>query len=397
MHDQTFPALPQGIKRFSIEQLLIDLAPALGLRGNALHALLHMMKATRPSDWTSPDHEPVFFGSQEATASALGITRRALYNIEVKLEALGLVDRRVKGNGQRSSHGRCGIVFSKLIALFPDLARLAEQIIEDGKLRKHLKGQRSSSLRYMKARLRDTDPEDPAIRHIIEAFEAWPRADALARMDLETLSAHVEDAKALCMALDDIISLHEDSSGEPALNFRCHIQENNPKDLSVSCNANVDKSSAGKPAHSEYPAPEPAGSGDCGEKKCEAESEAHKAQILKSFTPERLFKLASPDMQTVIALESDGAAHPRTVHFFNAAYKMLAPLGINHSAWTAALDIMGPDSTWLAVFLIDANRDHPTAPVANPGGALRAMTKRHRQGKLNLAGSLIGLSRRKDL
>lgn len=397
MHDQTFPALPQGIKRFSIEQLLLDLAPALGLRGNSLHALLHMMKATRPSDWTSTDREPVYFGSQEATASALGITRRALYNIEVKLEALGLVDRRVKGNGQRSSHGRCGIVFSKLIELFPDLARLAEQIIADGKLRRHLKGQRSSSLRYMKARLRGTDPTDPAIQHIQETFDAWPRADALARMDLDTLTAHVEDAKHLCMILDDIVSLHEDSSGEPALNFRCHIQENNSKDLFVSCNANVNESSAGKPAHSDNSLPEPDGTGDCKEKKCEAESAAHKAKVLNSFTPERLFRMASTEMQAVIELEADGAVHPRTVHFFNSAYKMLTPLGINHSAWTAAIDVMGPDHTWLAVFLIDANRDHPTAPVANPGGALRGMTKRYQQGKLNLVGSLIGLSRRKDL
>jgi replication initiation protein RepC len=56
---------------------------------------------------------------------------------------------------------------------------------------------------------------------------------------------------------------------------------------------------------------------------------------------------------------------------------------------------MGDHGAALCVLLIDANRNHPTSPVHNPGGALRAMTKRQKNLKLNLVGSLIGLARRR--
>ena len=97
MTTQTYPTLPQGHQRFTVEQLLIELAPVLGLRGGRLHALLYMMKQTAPGDWTNPDREPVFFAPQDQTAEALNKTRRALYDDEAALEAAGLVEKRVKG------------------------------------------------------------------------------------------------------------------------------------------------------------------------------------------------------------------------------------------------------------------------------------------------------------
>jgi len=42
----------------------------------------------------------------------------------------------------------------------------------------------------------------------------------------------------------------------------------------------------------------------------------------------------------------------------------------------------------------DYPRFHPETPIINPGGVLRAMTQRHAAGKLNIVGSLIGLSER---
>ena len=112
MTDRTFPSLPQGHQRFSVEQLLIELAPALGLRSSRLHALLYMMKQTAPGDWTAPDREPVFFAPQDQTAEALNKTRRALYDDEAALEAAGLIEKRVKGNGSRSPFGGCASTVS---------------------------------------------------------------------------------------------------------------------------------------------------------------------------------------------------------------------------------------------------------------------------------------------
>ncbi len=80
--------------------------------------------------------------------------------------------------------------------------------------------------------------------------------------------------------------------------------------------------------------------------------------------------------------------------FLKAAAMRVPELGINETAWAEALDTLGAETAALAVLVIDANRDHPTTPVRNPGGLLRSMTARHRRGALNIAGSLIGLIER---
>lgn len=393
-----FPTLPQGHKRFSVEQLLLEVAPEIGLRPGALQALLHMMKRTKPDHWTDPDREPVFFAAQDETAAALGKSRRSLFNIEKRLEELGLVEKRVKGNGQRSAIGGCGIVFSKLITLVPDLMRLAEHLNAERKEHKALRNRRSTYVRYIKQRLPDdADARHGAIAAVIEAFDAWPRADALPRFSLEQMEAHLKDAQALCVSLDEILDLHHDSSGKPAQNFPCFIQENNKETSIVTCNDTVIKRSTDKSAQDDILTPAPCGSDDCLESKNEEANAARNAQFLARLKPDRLFCLASKDMQAAISECSAGSAELREFHFLDAAERMCANLGINHSAWISAVQTMGQASAMIAVLLLDANRDHPTAPVHNVGGALRAMTRRFQAGNLNLVGSLIGLTRRRGL
>ncbi|MEM8971236.1 MAG: replication initiation protein RepC [Pseudomonadota bacterium] len=78
-----------------------------------------------------------------------------------------------------------------------------------------------------------------------------------------------------------------------------------------------------------------------------------------------------------------------------AAQNRIHELGISFSAWTEAIAVMGEDSAAMAVLIIDASRDRPGLPVANPGGYLRGMTQAARRGDLNLVGSLIGLAERR--
>ena len=186
------------------------------------------------------------------------------------------------------------------------------------------------------------------------------------------------------------------TGGKP--NGECRfIQENKQESSSVNCNADVYERSAGLPAHSEFSSSEPTGPEDCLEKKHEAENEAHKTQFVARLTPERIFSLASEEMQALISDCCGTARQIRELHVIDAATRILPVLGINHSAWIIAVQTMGDVGASLCVLLLDANRTHPTAPVRNPGGALRAMTNRYQAGKLNLVGSLIGLSRRRGL
>ena len=56
---------------------------------------------------------------------------------------------------------------------------------------------------------------------------------------------------------------------------------------------------------------------------------------------------------------------------------------------------MGDFRAALCLLVTDANRDHPVTPVRKPGGHLRALTRRHQAGQLNLVGSLVGLAHRR--
>ena len=67
------------------------------------------------------------------------------------------------------------------------------------------------------------------------------------------------------------------------------------------------------------------------------------------------------------------------------------PLGVHSSAYQEAVDTMGDLTTAICLLIIEANMTRNSNPVQNPGGMLRAMTRQHIAGRLNLVGSLIGL------
>jgi len=78
----------------------------------------------------------------------------------------------------------------------------------------------------------------------------------------------------------------------------------------------------------------------------------------------------------------------------NAAYDLLHTLGISKSAWVEACMVLGRDGAALAVMIIDRKVQDPANTIKNPGGYLRAMTARAKEGKLNLHGSVFGLLKR---
>ena len=69
----------------------------------------------------------------------------------------------------------------------------------------------------------------------------------------------------------------------------------------------------------------------------------------------------------------------------------LRDLGIDPSAFVEAVDTMGWLRAMLSVIVVDRNQDHPTRPIRNPDGALRAFTKRCLPGELDLRASIFGI------
>lgn len=401
MNQTYFPVLPQGWERSQVEQLLIEIAPAIGLRAKRLNALIYMMMHTRPADWTSSNSEPVYFAPQTDTALALGKTERALRSDEHALETVhGMIEKRVKANGSRSYFGKCGIVFSKLIDMVPDLIELRERVRADRARVRELAQLRSTYLRHMKRRIEEAAPElarSTDFWAASQAFDQWPDSSKLRRMPLEALEAHVDACRILCGQVDDLFEMCSDSSCRAEENFRSFIQEDTYETNPVICNARIHKRPSAKASDTEFVGDEPNGPSHCRENKDEAAAEAFKSKFMRGLTPQRLFELAGSDMRSHITYRQGERTHLRELDLIEAAHDMLPLLGINYSAWAEAAHLMGQEGAALCVLILDANRDHPTAPVKNPGGTLRAMTRIFEAGKLNIVGSLIGLSRRRGL
>lgn len=397
MRTETFPSLPQGFSRRDVIALMADIGRDIGLGPRLTDILTRLIGCTEADAWVDPDKEPIFYGRQESFAQKLGISTRQLRTHEKTLLKHGLLERRTAANGSRHGSTGLGLVLTPIIERFTDFLSVREARNARYTRMKTLKATRSVRWATFRDELARLSPEDlihPDVQAMIEERATWPRTDSLLSMSEARLAEHIEATTNLCIRLTEWIENHADSSCEPEQTFRSFIQEDIQQILSETCNASVNKRSAGKPAHSDYPAPGPNGPVDCREKELEAETLALQGLFSGRYGLDHAVTLASEEFQLEMQVRSGDRPE---YAFVEAANARIAPLGINITAWAAACDRMGRVRAALCVMLLDANRDHPTAPVMNPGGALRGMIKAHNRDKLNLIGSLIGLHRRRGL
>lgn len=395
MTAEPHPILPQGYGRGDMIALASEIGSRIGLSTAGAAVLTKLIGSTDKRDWTDPTREPIFYGQQETLAVRLGISTRQLRNHERKFVRLGLIERRTLANGGRDFRTGLGLILTPLIHRFFEFLTIRDDSRASAESMKQLKALRSvrkAEIKEQLARLSDSDRTSPTVVSIARRAEAWPRADCLLPMGEAALSQHVEDATSLCVELRDWIDNHSDSSCEPARNFRSFIQEDNNQTSYVSCNDHVDKRSAGKPAHSNSIGSEPHGPDQGIEQKREAERAALQGLFESKYGLSHMVTLASDDFKFELDTRSDRGLE---YAFIDAAAARLKPLGINETAWDAACHRMGRAGAATCVLILDANLDHPTNPVRNPGGALRGMTKAYNRKTLNLVGSLIGLHRRR--
>lgn len=396
MRTEPFPSLPQGFSRRDVIALMADIGRDLGLSPRLTDILTRLIGSTDYEAWVDPDKEPIFYGRQETFAQRLRISTRQLRTHERSLQKYGLLQRRTLANGSRYGSAGLGLVLTPLIERFTEFLDLREARKAQFERMKQLKATRSvrwATFRDELARLSEQDQASEDVQAMILERASWPRTDTLLTLGEARLSEHVEAATDLCTRLVDWIDNHSDSSCEPEETFRCFIQEDIHQILSETCNTHVDELSAGKPAQN-YPTPGPNGPVDCKEKELEAETLALQGLFSGHYGLGHAVSLSSQEFK----MEMEVRSHERDEYaFIEAAAARIGPLGINISAWAAACDRMGRARAAICVLLLDANRDHPTSPVMNPGGALRGMIKAHNRGKLNVIGSLIGLHRRRGL
>ena len=173
-------------------------------------------------------------------------------------------------------------------------------------------------------------------------------------------------------------------SGAPDSGVRCHIQPQ--ENLTESCNAQAAlKTTPAKAGDTNSFTSQPHGRDDCYEYNDGGPEHWVNPAILQRLNAGALRDLASEDA----LLYLDAVADWR-----DALPYLLRELGVNVSAWSAAVDVMGDEAAFIALLVIDRNRFHPVTPVRSPGGALRAFTDRARRGELNLTRAILGIRER---
>ena len=395
MTAEPYPILPQGYGRGDVIALASEIGPKIGLSSAATLVLTKLIGSTDKRDWTDATREPIFYGQQDTLAARLGLSARQLRTHEARFIRLGLIERRTLANGGRNFRTGLGLILTPLIDRFLDFLSIRDDSRASAKRMKQLTALRSvrkAEIKEQLVRLSEPDRNTPAILSIARRFAAWPRADSLLPMGEGRLSRHVEEATALCAELAEWIDNQSDSSCEPVQNFRSYIQEDNNQILSVPCNA-----AENEPRVAEGGEPDPTPRNGAGveqeiEERRRGERDALQGLFEGRHGLSHTISLASDAFRFEVAARSDRGL---SYAFIDAAAARLVELGISDDAWVEACHFMGRGRAATCVLILDANLDHPTKPVRNPGGALRGMTNADRTKSLNLIGSLMGLHRRR--
>lgn len=390
-----------GITRDGFMRLLRRVAPHLDtpISKPAINTFAEMLAVTRVSDWTTPGSQPCCYAAQVQIAKRAGCSAGRVRAHENELQNARLIEKRTLGNGGRSGWQDRGIYFTPSIERLQEFLDIADWLDHREKRAATLRGLRSTHRKHLTAALLEITfhvPEgDEDLARLQEGLASWPRADRLHTMKLEDLERHEQEADLLCREALQILKKHEDSKGQPSENERSHIQDTTGKPESEICNASVITMPACKQADVDCVGRPPKGGPTCIEKDDRDPDLLCKSEMLEKLGPDRLYQLASEDMQMHLDVRRYQNGDLTFHDFLVAAQNRLPELGVNRSAWDDAVVSMGEDSAMMCVLILDANRDRPEAPVANPGGYLRALTRRAATGDLNLIGSLIGLSERK--
>lgn len=396
------PVLPEGVFFDQIKQIIAMPAvrKRLGLSRARHEALLTMMSCTSPADWQRADRSPVCFRPQRDLARDLGKTVRAVHADEKALEAVGLLRRDLCNDGTRSATlladgSRRGLCFSPLIELAPALLALRSEIEAEARACTGLRLECSAARRSVRelldhARLAGVPADDLAPYQ--QVYEGWPRRYS-AFSSADDFADHRDEAIEIAHKLRDLIEMSSDSSTVEASELPPIIQTTTNLNLEICSCSPADKRPARKRADTNYRVAGAKAPSNCREQEFGRVDASGNPHDLSWITPGFLRSVASEDFALWLdGLSGDGPITADTV--LTAAIRRLPELGINPSAWEDCVEVMGNLRAAMCVFVIDANRDHPIRPVQKPGGALRAFTRLHVAGKLNLAGSFIGLRER---
>ena len=370
-------------------------AAALGLR--AVRDLVDQLMAfSQPQDWQR-GNRPIVWPSNAMLQDRLGISERHVRRLLGRLIALGIIvpvdSPQGRRWGRRDSSGRIveayGFDLSPLADRQPEFLAIAEKVEGERKaraaLRRRLTIARKAIQQLAETALdhaltdRDDQVEEDGAPGQIRDWKAWLAeawtvtaeasdegtpltALATAVIDLERRRQQGETA------LVEALRIPVEESGSPDSEVRLYTTTTQPgSDSSATCSRDSGIKSNGP------------GDG------ASLETDNALPDEPPAATPKFLVRV-SPPLQDQLLTPS-----PTWSDVVDAADRLRHQLGISRSAWIDACHALGRYQAATAVAIIAAKRD----TIRSPGGYLRGMIARGRDGELHLLRSLHGLAERR--
>lgn len=410
---EDFDGLPEGVSHLDLLYLVKDIGRHVGFTPAMISLLEYYVRFTRESDWQEGGR-PIVYQSQAKTACHFDVSERQIQRLEKALFDLGALTWDTAGNnkrfGVRSESGE--LLYASGVDLAP-LAALREMLEakkKDVELEHAAWFETKRQISFYRSRIRSLIAEATACpgleRVAAEADHAYQGIDGHIRVgkDLaflrDLLKAHLDVYNTLSTAIE----AHTPASANCGLN-----SELTEKESSTDAEKVVHLYSTNKPQFSKENTGSSPMDRNASEGSVAASSGAKSGHGAggEAFREEWIAALAAEksriSWKQVLAACSDRFKDrfPMTTgrplgwpDIVDAAYDLLPTLGVSRSAWLEACMVMGRDGAALSVMIIDRKMQDAPDSIKNPGGYLRAMTKKAKEGKLNLHGSVFGLLKR---
>jgi replication initiation protein RepC len=405
-----FKGLPQDVTRFDLLKLVKHAGSELGFTDSMTRLLEHYMLFTKEQDWKEGSH-PVVYQSQYKTALELGFSERQLQRLEGALFNVGALTWNDSGNRRRygardEDTGNIvyayGVDLSPLASLYPVL----QKTLQNKQLRTAAWMEQKRRISWYRSRIRAVLAEFTTHEELqVKILAATDKYDAISvhirtYISLETLTDLCRKHESL---YDQVLAAIEAAS--PTSKDCGLTQEESPRD-----DQNVvHKQTTNQPSSDKSETSSPQDNGFRGSViRPSVITGEDGANVTSPGTSSAQFeeKIANISWKQVLNASSDRfqfylrRQHGNSVRSLNmsdvvdAAGSIRSDLGISKSAWVDACRTLGSEGASICVMVIDQKYYDEEEPIRNPGGYLRGMVKKAREGKLNLHGGVFGLLKR---